>query len=161
MRAVQPTQVFEQITYQQEHWVDIHKEILPLAEEHWLEVGLDRNQIPLDLDTDLYQLLDEKGILHVTTARSGKRLVGYFAMCVRVHPHYKTTLCAFLDSYFIASDFRGPYVGIALFEAMEGAMRALGVKKMIAGMKLHKNVDIVFRRLGWEAIETTYGKYIG
>lgn len=149
------------VTYQQERWSAIKDLIGPLTESHWLEVGLDQQNIPLDLDTDLYNTLDEMGILHVTTIRSDGRLVGYFAMCVRNHPHYRTTLMAFLDSYFVLREFRGPWVAMGLFEAVESAMKDLGVKKMIAGMKLHKNIDILFQRLGWEAIETTYGKYIG
>jgi GNAT superfamily N-acetyltransferase len=132
-----------------------------LTEEHWLEVGLDRENIPLDLDVDLYDTLDANGILHVTTARSDGELVGYFAMCVRVHPHYRTTLCAFLDSYFVLKAYRNIETGMGLFEAMEQAMRTIGVKKLIAGMKNHKDVSLLFRRLGWNPIETTFSKYIG
>jgi L-amino acid N-acyltransferase YncA len=149
------------VTFQQEKWASIKGLMVPLTQRHWLEVGLDQKEIPLDIDDDLYNTLEHNGLLHITTARDGEKLIGYFIMCVRTHPHYRTTLCAFLDSYFIHADCRDPWTGIGLFEAMEQAMRSLGVKKMIAGMKLHKDVSVLFDRLGWTPIETTFAKYIG
>lgn len=157
---MQPS-VATEITFQQERWADIKDEMAPLTQDHWKEVGLDQKEIPLDLDIDLYDTLEANGILHITTAREDHKLIGYFVMCIRTHPHYRTTLCAFLDSYFIDRNARGPWVGVELFEAMEQAMRKLGVKKMIAGMKNHKDVSLIFQRLGWSPIETTFAKYIG
>jgi L-amino acid N-acyltransferase YncA len=149
------------ITFQQEHWPAIRDEVMAIAGEHWETVAVEKDRIKLDLDEELYVKLDELGILHVTTARADGKLAGYYAMCVRVHPHYKQTLFAFLDSYFIVAEHRRGTVGLKLFLAMEVAMKALGVQRMIAGMKLHYDVGAVFERLGWTAIETTFTKYIG
>lgn len=134
---------------------------MAIAGEHWETVAVEKDRIKLDLDEELYAKLDELGMLHITTARSDGKLVGYYAMNVRVHPHYKETLFAFLDSYFIQSEHRKGMAGLRLFLAMEAAMKALGVQRMIAGMKLHYDVSQVFERLGWTPIEMTYSKYIG
>ena len=147
--------------FAQEHWRKIEPEIAHLARMHWQEVAVNKDRIKLDLDCGLYRALDDNGSLHITTARVEGELVGYYAMVVRTHPHYRTTVFGFLDSYFLLPEYRNVSAGLELFEAMESAMKKAGAVCLISGFKLHNGLAPVFDRLGWTPIETMYSKYIG
>lgn len=149
------------LTFQQERWPQVEAEILAIAERHWEEIAVHKEEIPLDLDCDLFRTMDLNGILHITTARVDGYLVGYYGMVVRTHPNYRTTLFGFIQSYFLLPEYRDPTTGILLFEAMEKAMREAGAEALISGHKLHHNVGPLFERLGWKRFEIMYTKYLG
>jgi len=148
------------MTVQSERWPEVSGAIKPLLQKHWEEIALDREAIPLDPDYERYALLDAAGILHFTTVREDGRLVGYYASTVAPHPHYKSTLFAFLDVYFILPEFRGARTALLLFTAMEKAMRKLGVRKLVSMTKLDHDVSPLFEKLGWRAVETAYTKLL-
>jgi hypothetical protein len=128
--------------------------------DNWRAIALDLQEMPLDPDYGRYADLDAAGVLHISTVRGDGELVGYYANLVHPHPHYKSTLCAFLDVYWLAFDHRKPQTAIALFCFMEDRMRELGVRKMISMTKLAHDVSPLFKRLGWKPVETAYTKLI-
>jgi hypothetical protein len=150
------------LIYQQEPWSQAEKEILSIADKHWEEIAVHKEEIPLDIDCELLHHMDRTGLLHITTARTPeKQLVGYYAMVVRTHPNYRKTLFGFLQSYFLLPEFRTPVNGIELFEAMEEEMKRAGAEALISGHKLHHDVGPLFKRLGWTPFEMMYTKYLG
>ena len=148
------------LTFQQEHWPDFVEEIKPLLSLQWGEIALDHDEIPLDPDWERYADADAKGQLKTTTVRDGKKLVGWYASIVTPHPHYKSTLFAFLDLYYILPKYRTAINGMRLFVEMEKSMRALGVKEMISITKMHHNVAPLFERLGWRETGITFTKVL-
>ena len=149
-----------EVTFQVEPWPAIAEEIKPLLVKHWEEIALDREAIPLDPDFDLYQMLHEKGILVACTARADGKLVGYYANLVKDHPHYKSTLFAFLDVYFLCKEYRNAQNGLRLFRFMEQEMRARGVRKICSMTKLDHDNSRLFVRLGWRPVETVFTKML-
>jgi hypothetical protein len=148
------------LTFQQEAWLDVELEVLAIAERHWDEIAVHKDEIKLDLDCQLFRNMQDIGILHITTARAGGELVGYYAMVIRTHPNYKTTKFGFLQSYFLLPEFRAPFTGMELFEAMEEAMRKAGAECLISGHKLSLDVGPLFKRLGWTPFEMMYTKLL-
>ena len=149
-------------TFQHERWKDCETDIRGLVDAHWREIALDQDRIPLDIDFEMYRRLDaETFTLHVTTARERGNLIGYYVNVIRPHPHYKTSLFAFLDAYFILPAYRQGPLGVQLFQAMEREMRKCGVKSLISISKNHHNVLPLFERLGWKAVGITCQKWIG
>lgn len=148
------------LTYQSERWPAVEAEIRALVPLQWAEIALDQDEIPLDPDWERYQKADEAGQLHFTTVRDAGRLVGWYINLLTTHPHYKTTLFAFLDIYYILPEYRLPQVGLRLFTEMEEAMRAHGVVEMVSITKFHLNVSPLFDRLHWRKTGIAYTKIL-
>lgn len=152
------------ITYQVEQYRDIYGEMEPILREHWLEIALGHDKVPLDIDNERYFGLCEAGALHIVTARDEGRLVGYHVAIVSGHLHYKSTLHGITDVYFILPEYRKGRTGIRLFQRVEKELKELGVKKLFTGCKLHTadgKSGKLFEYLGYNATETLFTKYIG
>lgn len=149
------------LSFAEESWFDIRESLTRLTALHWKEMPFD-DDIPLSLDHDLYVRLASIGRLHVTTARAGGKLVGYFACFLGRHPHYDV-LMASMDVYYLESAHRNAGNGIGLFLAMERLVKARGVRYLLATARLDKdhNASRIFERLGWNRARTVYEKKLG
>jgi L-amino acid N-acyltransferase YncA len=144
------------ISYQVEKWRDALPDMEPILRKHWHEIALDHEAVPLDIDYDKYQKMCDDGILHVLTARDDGRLIGYHVTIINPHLHYKSTLHAFTDVYFILPEYRKGFVGIRLFQVLKREMKTRGVKKLVTGTKVHLDMGKVFSYLGYRHTEQTH-----
>lgn len=149
------------VTYQVEQWADCWHETAELWTRHWDEVALDKEQIPLDPDLAQYEAFAANGELHIVTVRVDSRLVGYHASIVRRHLHYKGSLNAFTDVYFLLPEYRQGLLGVKLFRKAEETLKARGVEKIFTGTKVHLNMSKMFEHLGYRQTEILFTKYIG
>jgi GNAT superfamily N-acetyltransferase len=149
------------ITYAVEQWPDVWREASALWQEHWEEIALNRDAIPLDPDIDALNAFHASGALHIVIARCDGAIIGYHASIVRPHIHYRRSLSAFTDLYFIRKEHRRGMVGVNLFREVERSLRARGVQKMFTGTKLSLDMGRIFERLGWTETERLYTKFIG
>lgn len=147
--------------YQVERWRDIKGEMLPLLKRHWREVALNHESVPLDIDHEQYDALDESGALHILTVRRGGLLIGYHVAIVTGHLHYKSTLHGITDVYWIAPECRHGVTAMRMFQAVEHELGALGVRKLFTATKLHMDQGPLFERLGYKPVERLYAKLIG
>lgn len=153
----------EGFTFQWERLPAIAKELPPLFIEHWREIALNQDKIPLDPDWQRYFDYDLIGVLQVLTVRFGGVLVGYLFVFVHPHLHYASTLWAQTDLFWIKPAYRGR--GVGLFTRMEKRLRELGVKVVHVNIKLHfeKNrgtLGKLFERLGYKACDMIYMKVL-
>lgn len=146
--------------YAVERWKDIRAEMLPLLVRHWREVALNHADVPLDIDEGRYSALDESGGLHIVTARVDGALIGYHVAIISTHLHYASTLHGISDVYYIAPEYRQGFTGIRIFQRVEAEMRALGVKKLFTGTKVHLDMSRIFERLGYRRVEYLYSKIL-
>jgi GNAT superfamily N-acetyltransferase len=144
----------------QELFLDILDELKPVLPVHWLELALDRDEIPLDPDYDFYLACEGNGRLHVCTARADGELVGYFITFVVPSPHYRTTLFGKVDIYYVRREHRRNGTGAALFDFHEAEMRRLGVKKVVNMCKIHQDHAPLFLSRGYSEIERTFSKLL-
>jgi len=128
---------------------------------HWDEIALDKEKIKLNPDIDTFQFLEDCDHLHIITLRDDGKLVGYHASIVRSHLHYKDSLTAYVDMYFVHPDYRKGRVGIDLFKYAEKSLSARGCERVYTGTKLHKDMGVLLSRLGHKETERLYVKYIG
>jgi hypothetical protein len=149
------------ITYQEEAWSAVLPELEACWKAHWQEVAQDQDKMPLDVDYASYGALEQMGALHVVTARVDGDLAGYFISFIRPHLHYASTLCAYVDVYYVKPGYRVGYLALRLFRAAEAFLQARGVQKVFAGTKVYKDMGALFRRLDWVETETVYTKWIG
>lgn len=148
------------ITYQREEWQDCLAEMEQLWPLHWEEVAADKDVIPLEPNYEMYDWIDQNGQLHVVTVRCDGKLIGYHTSIVRPHLHYKSSLSAFTDMYFIHPDYRKGMVGVKLFKEVEKSLKQRGVQKMFTGTKLSLDMGRLFEHLGWKETERLYTKVI-
>ena len=151
-----------QVTFQVERWADFWRDCQELTPIHWAEAALDKDFIKLSILPENYQMCDEKGILHIVTARYGGKMVGYFIANVVVHPHYKEAgLMAFTDMYFIHPDYRRGGTGAKLLIEVERTLKARGVVKAYISTKVHENKSELLKALGWKESDVSFTKYWG
>jgi GNAT superfamily N-acetyltransferase len=151
----------EHVSFQVESLSDLlGGEIEPLWQRHWEELALDREVVPLDPDYQRYRELDAQGALSTVTMRQNGRLVGYSIMLVAAGLHYKSTLEAQMDIFWIMPEARGRFGGVRLFKAVERELRRRGVKRIYAGSKLHNDSSRLFVALGYTPIEAWFSKML-
>jgi L-amino acid N-acyltransferase YncA len=146
--------------YAVERWRDLKAEMLPLLQRHWREIALNHEAVPLDIDHERYDALDEGGALHIVTVRRAGVLIGYHVAIVSTHLHYKSTLHGITDVYYIAPEARHGVTGMRLFQWVEREMKALGVRKLFTATKLHLDQGALFEHLGYQPVERLYAKII-
>lgn len=149
------------MTFQVERWQEFWRDCQWLTPIHWQEAALDKDVIKLSIVPENYAACDEKGILHIVTARYGPRMVGYFVANVVIHPHYKDAgLMAFTDMYFIHPDFRRGGNGAKLLLEVERTLRERGVVKIYLSTKVHENKSELLKKLGYKPADLSFTKLL-
>ena len=149
-----------ELAFRQESFTALRPELEPLFERHWREVALNQDTVPLDPDWDSYAVMEAAGLYSMTTARAGIMLVGYVGLIVSRALHYRTLLCAEPDLLWLAPEHRAGTAGLRLLKAAESAVIALGVKRIGGRCKLHRDLDALFDRAGYQPIERVYAKMV-
>jgi len=150
------------ITYQYENFtVNLMNEIEPLLLEHWKELALDQNTITLEPDWAAYWLAKRNNNLCVITARSDVLLIGYYVGFIKPHLHYKNSLTAYNDIYWIHPDYRQGMTGIKFLKYIEEFMKNAGVQRIIMNTKAHLDKSPIFERLGYRPSDIVYTKVLG
>lgn len=149
------------IAFQVERWADVWREMEPLWERHWREVAMHQEHVKLNVNVSAYCTLDERGELHLVTARRDDGvIVGYHLTIVRPHLHYQNTLHGYVDVYYLAPEYRRGAAGYRMLRYAEETLSRRGVKKIISGTKLHLDVSQLYQRMSWEATEIVYTKIL-
>lgn len=137
----------------------IAHELPPLFLEHWRELALNRDAIPLDPDWDKFYRLDIEGILRVLTVRVEGALVGYLFLLVGPHLHYRSTLWGHVDMYWMDPSVRAGWTGVKLFKRLIADARTMGAANLTLSTKHHfmdNRVTRLLGRLGFTPIETVH-----
>lgn len=148
------------VTYQVENIQTILEEMKLFVMPHWNEVGLNRDEIPVDMDWDRYIQLQNSGNLHILTARKKGELIGYHFTFVQGHFHYKSTLHGLVDLYYIKPEYRKGRTGLRLFQYAEESLKDLGVKKIFTGCKVKLDHTKLFEHLGYTKSDYQFTKVI-
>jgi GNAT superfamily N-acetyltransferase len=149
------------ITAQVEPYMDCLPELMACYDQHWEELALNKDKVPLAPQYDVYEARDDAGQLLLVTLRDTGRLVGYFIGFIAPGLHYKTCLTLTMDIFWTHPDVRGGFAGVKLFRAVEKDARRRGVHRMFYGSKMHKDASRLFEFLKMEPVEMYYTKWIG
>lgn len=142
------------ITWLVENWRDCWQEMRPLWPLHYREIAIHQDSIPLDPDLPEYMRMADSGSLCVVVGRQAGTIVGYHLSIIRPHLHYRSTLHAFTDIYYLAPELRGNREGAAMIEAVKLAWRERGVTKGFSAYKKDHPLGRLFAATGWEETET-------
>lgn len=140
-----------------EHYRDAIPGMRLLYDEHWAEVALDKDAIKLDPDYEKYLALADHGLIHCVTARlEDGSLIGYYLAIVYAHLHYRTSITAFTDIFYLAKERRDGWTGYRLLKTARDTLKARGVQRIVLPMKNHINFESILTRLGFKWIERVY-----
>lgn len=134
------------------------KEFFPA---HWEELALNRDKVPLSPQYDIYEMRARAGQAMFVSLRCDGEIVGYFVGFVAPGLHYSTCLTLTMDIFWVHPAHRNGRSGVMLFREVEREARRRGVQRMFMGSKLHADSSALFRRLGYEPVETYHTKWIG
>lgn len=149
------------ITCQVETFAGFLEELKPLLPLHYEELALNKAEVPLDPQFDVYLAHEEQGKLLVLALRESGNLIGYFIGFVAPDLHYRTCLTCRMDIFYVVPEWRGHGAGMILFREVEAELRRRQVKRIFAGSKLHKDASWLFERLGYTEVERYYSKWLG
>ena len=149
------------IDYKEETFDQVIDEIKPLLEDHWEEIALNKEVIKLNPNYEMYEKLCNSGVMRIVTARNDGKLIGYCICIIAYNLHYKDSLTATNDIFFISKDYRKGSTGVKLFIKNEEILKSYGVQRLIMNTKVHQDVGAIFERLGYKQTERVFGKLIG
>ena len=149
------------LTAQCEDFFAVLPEMLPHLQDHWEELALDKDTIPLDPDWRSYRALYDAGKLVLITLRDRGVLAGYCWVIVAPGLHYSSSLHGTVDIFRVFPQCRGRHGGRRLFRAVEAELRRRGVKRWVASSKLHRDCGRLLEAIGMAPFETLYSKMLG
>ena len=148
-------------SYMPESFIAAQPELERIIPRHWQEIARDQDIIKLDPDWESYHAAERAGQLFMMVCRVDGDMVGYHICFVRPHLHYRKSLSAITDIFYILPEYRSGRIGIDLFKESEKALKARGVQKVFLGCKLAHDLTHIFKRLGYSPIEYVFAKLIG
>lgn len=134
------------------------KRVIPL---HYEELALNKDKVPLAPRWDKYAQAESNGELFFVALRDAGELAGYFIGFVGPGLHYETCLTCVQDIFYVKPDERGSAAGDLLFSFVEGELKRRGVQRIIGNSKNHFPCAWLFKRRGWEPIETIHSLWLG
>jgi len=144
-----------------EPFANIARELPPLFETHWAELEQDGFGLPLNPDWDLMFDMAQLGRLHVMTARWEKHLVGYIFNFVLPHIYTKKDLQAQIHLFYLHPNYRDePGFLLRWFRANDEFLETLGVKKIYGMTKNNSKAGVIFKRMGYVAVETAWARMV-
>ncbi len=145
------------VTYQRETARAVRAEIEPLLALHYEEVG--QHDLTLGPDWEAIEKACDEGKLFVLTARRGCVLVGYNALLICRHLHYRETV-AQNDVFFVHPEHRNGSIGMKLVRHAEAALIGLGVSKVYYHAKPLNRLGALLEHQGYQFAESIYGKML-
>lgn len=134
-----------------------------LVRQHWEEVGVHKDEMPLDPDWDGYQRMEDDGELRLLSGRIDGVLRGYHSVrVVKGHLHYKSTPHAMSDAIYVLREHRRSGLGLELIDKAERDILAEFAPRFVriwyhdkAGLRL---LGPVLQRRGYGLIEECWDK---
>lgn len=148
--------IARKVKFAVEDYLECEPELQELYPEHWKEIGLDHDVILLDPDYERYRAMAKAGVIHLVTARYDDALIGYHIAMIHPHLHYKSSITAFTDIFYLAPAYRVGMVGYRMLKFMRDSVKDRGVQKIYMGTKLTHDIGPLLDRLGFKAIERIY-----
>lgn len=149
------------MTFAVESLTENLESLKPMFPLHWQELALNKDQVPLDPQYDIYLARDARGEVMFIAGREAGEIMAYFVGFVAPGLHYKTCLTLTMDIFWVKPEYRGKSAGIRLFKTVEAEAKRRGVQRMFMGSKLHKDAGWLFEKLDYKPVETYYSKFLG
>ena len=145
------------VTFQTEFFDDVCDEAEALARAHWEETEASMyGERVYSLNRKQYRAMESANMLHIMTARSDGRMVGYASFFLTYNAHMLGVVAS-LDGLFVDREFRG-HCGLKLLRFAMEQVKACGAKAIQFSSPASRDCGALYRRLGAEVTETVYTK---
>lgn len=139
----------------------VYEEVMPLLSAHYEELAHRRESMPLDPDWGQYVALEERGAMHVFTARAQGVLVGYSAFFLNPHLHHQNTVVAMNDVLYLTPEMRSGLNGSRFIDYCEQQMRGMGAHRIVWRIPAKHDWSALMYRKGYEDEEKVVTKVLG
>ena len=117
---------------------------------HWEEVGHNGGPSKFELDSDLYQDIEGLGRLISFIVKYEEKLIGYCTSYLFNHSHYKGTLFAATDSFYIEPQYRNGFVFKRLINTMSFTLKdKYKVKYFQIGVNVNNDITKLMQKLNF------------
>ena len=137
------------------------EELKKLLPDHYKELALNQDSVPLDPQYEFYIDRERQGGLLFVVLREAGEMVGYYIGFIAPGLHYKGCLTCITDIFFVRKDKRKGTAGIKLFRFVEKELKRRGVLRWFTGSKVQHDASALFEFLKFERVEIYYSKWIG
>ena len=136
-----------------------------LVRAHWDEVGVFKEQMPLDVDWDGYRRQEMLGNLRLLGARIDEKLIGYNSFFVLPgHLHYKSTPHAMGDAIYVKPENRKSGAGPLMIIEAEAAIAKLYAPRFVRFVYHDKAfldyLKPILEKMGYEHQENNFSKMV-
>lgn len=136
-------------------------ELKVLLPDHYRELALNQDQVPLDPQYEIYIENEHKGGLLFVALRDAGVMVGYYIGFIAPGLHYKTCLTCITDIFYVRPDKRNGTAGIKMFRFVEKELKRRGVNRWFTGSKVAHDASALFDYLKFDRVEIFYSKWLG
>lgn len=151
------------IKYSVEKLDDVYAEFeRALMPDHWRECAEHKDDVPLLPDYEAFKQAENNGLLLIITVRDEGALIGYWAGFVRKHIHYKSTVTAHTDIFYLQPAYRARCAR-GLFKFLHAELKTRNVVKVFNRAKLEtvNNAGRFLEAMGYELVEYGYSYFLG
>lgn len=135
-----------------------YEEAIPLLKKHYAEIA-QHQDIALDVDIDMYRRVEDADMLRIYTARKDGKIVGYATFLISKNAHYRGSLQAKQDVFYVDPSHRGIFIGPKLIAYADAMLTVDGVQVVYHHQKLaHPTLGVLLAREGYEHVENIWGK---
>jgi GNAT superfamily N-acetyltransferase len=127
--------------------------------DHYDENAPIKRVFKQELDWTRYMQAQDKGEFFLVTARIGLgRMVGYMAMFLQPHLHYKQTKVACDDAHYLMPEYRGQGAGKAMIAFAEKTAAERGATVFSMRCKAEQSHAHIFESLGYKLTDLVFLK---
>ena len=143
------------ITAHIERLHDTMEELKPHFPDHWAELALDQDKVPLDPQYPEYFRREDLGGVLLSVLREAGKVVAYFVGFVAPGMHYQTCLTMTMDIFWLHPQYRSEdsleeleadMVAEQLFDSVFEEAKRRGVNRVFLGSKWHKDASGFYER---------------
>ncbi len=148
------------IVFALEKFATVFDDALPMLEQHYEELTFYKS-LKLNPDRERYEMVDAGGLLRIYTARDCGSLIGYGAFIVSRSVHYRDSIHANEDAFYLSPSHRGRTVGMRFLKWCDEQLIAEGVQIITHHVKLaHPTLGMLLEKIGYDKQEWIYSKKV-
>ena len=129
-----------------------------LFKEHWEEVASNKSTRSLNVNEDLFILMEEQNLLLTLGVFDENNLIGYSVNILSPDLHDKSKFFYANDAIYISPKYRNGSLGIKLIKEVEKYAKLTGAYGILCHAKPTTKLDDLLPRLGYTVKDILYLK---
>ena len=152
------------VEYKVVKFADVYKDLMPMMQQHWDELGHRGGFTDFNLDAGKYLYIESKNLLACTVAIRDGKYIGYICCMLEALNHNATELGAVTDAVYIVPEYRDSIAGYGyrLLKFTETQLRnSFNVTAMQFVVNTNYNVGGFLNKVGYQTSDVVYTKVLG